>query len=129
MTESMFTDWAPGHPNADPHNTEDCVLISLTENFLWKDAPCYERTQAAPICQRDLELNVTTTTTQTEAPSTTTSYSSQLILIFMLCAKLWVQVLMSLFLDHVELRGGDGYSSGNVFAVNIDGILGPVCTA
>ena len=62
VTESMYTDWAPRHPNADPHNTEDCILISLTENFLWKDAPCYERTHAAPICQRDLDLDFTTTT-------------------------------------------------------------------
>ena len=28
---------------------------------------------------------------------------------------------------HVELRGGDGYSYGNVFATNINGYLGPVC--
>jgi hypothetical protein len=30
-------------------------------------------------------------------------------------------------LDHVELRGGDGYSTGNVFAVNSNGFLGSVC--
>ena len=76
VTESMFTDWAPGHPNAELHNTDDCLLISVTENFMWKDALCYERTHAAPICQRDLDLDITTPTAQTEAP-TTTSYSSQ----------------------------------------------------
>ena len=31
------------------------------------------------------------------------------------------------FLVHVELRGGDGYSTGNVFAVNSLGYLGPTC--
>jgi hypothetical protein len=32
-----------------------------------------------------------------------------------------------LFLVHVELRGSDGYSRGNVFAVNSLGYLGPIC--
>ena len=30
-------------------------------------------------------------------------------------------------LVHVELRGGDGISRGNVFAVNGRGYLGPIC--
>ena len=32
-----------------------------------------------------------------------------------------------MFLVHVELRGGDGVSRGNVFAVNFLGYLGPIC--
>ena len=31
------------------------------------------------------------------------------------------------FLVNVVLIGGDGYTTGNVFAVNSNGILGPVC--
>ena len=33
----------------------------------------------------------------------------------------------NLFLVHVELRGGDGVRTGNVFAVNSLGYLGPIC--
>jgi len=98
-TDSTFTDWLPGHPNTEPHNTDDCVSISLYDDFLWRDVPCYTRITAAPICQRDLDLEITTTT-----QLSTTPYST-----------------------HVELRDGDGYSSGNVFVVNSDDYLGPVC--
>ena len=59
-TDSSYSDWLPGHPNADPHNMDDCVSISFSENFLWRDVPCYEKTAAAPICQRDLLLDTTT---------------------------------------------------------------------
>ena len=31
------------------------------------------------------------------------------------------------FIDHVELRDGNGHNTGNVFAVNSNGYLGPVC--
>ena len=33
----------------------------------------------------------------------------------------------NLFLVHVELRGGDGVRTGNVFAVNNQGYFGPIC--
>ena len=29
--------------------------------------------------------------------------------------------------NYIELRGGDGYSYGNVYAVNSNGYFGPVC--
>merc|ERR1712013_863623 len=99
-TDSAYTDWLPGHPSTEPHNTDDCVSISMFDNLLWRDAPCYTKITAAPICQRDIDLDTTTTA----QPSTTTPYST-----------------------HIELRDGNGYSSGNVFAVNSNGYLGPVC--
>jgi len=101
-TDSSYTDWLPGHPNTEPHNTDDCVSLSLYDDLLWRDVPCYAQIAAAPICQRDLDLDITSTTQG--STTTTTPYST-----------------------HVELRYGDGYSSGNVFAVNSNGILGPVC--
>merc|ERR1712013_784650 len=107
-TDSAYTDWLPGHPSTEPHNTDDCVSISMFDNLLWRDAPCYKNITAAPICQRDLDLDTTTTaqpsTITTAKPSTTTPYPTQ-----------------------IELRDGNGYSSGNVFVVNRDGYLGPVC--
>merc|ERR1712013_611104 len=99
-TDSTYTDWLPGHPNKESHNTDDCVSISMFDKLLWRHVPCYTRITAAPICQRDLALDTTTTA----QPSTSTPYSS-----------------------HIELRNGTEYSSGNVFAVNSDGYLGPVC--
>merc|ERR1712013_873081 len=107
-TDSTYTDWLPGHPSTEPHNTDDCVSISMFDNLLWRNAPCYKNITAAPICQRDLDLDTTTTakptTITTAKPSTTTPYPTQ-----------------------IELRDGNGYSSGNVFVVNRDGYLGPVC--
>merc|ERR1712013_921014 len=99
-TDSAYTDWLPGHPSKESHNTDDCVSISMFDKLLWRHVPCYTRITAAPICQRDLALDTTTTA----QPSTSTPYSS-----------------------HIELRNGTEYSSGNVFAVNSDGYLGPVC--
>ena len=67
---------------------------------------------------RDLEQQ-DTTTASSSGPTTTTSsckYGNNSI------------TSETDYLDyHVELRGGDGYSYGNVFATNINGYLGPVC--
>ena len=66
-TESEFTAWAPGHPNSAPHNMDDCVSISFSDHYLWRDVPCYEKTTAAPICQRDIQIETTTTQATTTA--------------------------------------------------------------
>merc|ERR1711892_1598756 len=101
-TDSAFTAWAPSRPNSEPHNLDDCLSISMSDDYLWRDVSCYEKITAAPICQMDLGLDITTTTTP--AATTTTPYSV-----------------------HVELIDGDGYSTGNVFVVNSDNFYGPVC--
>merc|ERR1719513_391649 len=69
--DSAYTDWLPGHPSTEPHNTDDCVSISLFDNLLWRDAPCYKNITAAPICQRDLDLDTTTTAKPTTITTTT----------------------------------------------------------
>merc|ERR1711892_433748 len=111
-TDSGFTDWAPTRPNSDPHNQDDCVYISSSDNFLWRDVSCYEKTAAAPICQMDLGLDITTTpATTTTTPATTTSLETT-----------------TQYSDFsMELIGGDGYSTGNLFVVNENNFYGPVC--
>ena len=107
-TDSNYTAWAPNRPSTVEHNIKDCVLISLADEFLWRDVPCYKKAAAAPICQRDVDLEPETTpaetSTVTSAQNSTTPFST-----------------------HVELRDSDGYRNGNVFTVNRNGYLGPVC--
>ena len=55
----------------------------------------------SPICMREVTDDITTT-----SPATTTTTN---------------------FDDSVTLEGGDGYSYGNVFAINRNGYYGPVC--
>merc|ERR1711892_714757 len=102
-TDSEFTAWEPSRPNSEPHNHDDCVSISMSDNYLWRDVQCYEKIAAAPICQMDLGLDITTTPATT-ASGSTTPYSV-----------------------HVELIDGDGYGTGNVFVVNANSVYGPVC--
>merc|ERR1711892_1643903 len=102
-TDSEFTAWAPSRPNSEPQNHDDCVSISKSDNYLWRDVSCYEKIAAAPICQMDLGLDITTTPATTASVSTT-PYSV-----------------------HVELIDGDGYSTGNVYVVNANSVYGPVC--
>merc|ERR1719158_352443 len=64
--DSTYLDWVPGNPNLDPHNRDDCVQISKSDNYLWRDVPCYEKVSASPICQKDIDI-----TTTTPVPTTT----------------------------------------------------------
>jgi len=69
-TDVEFTSWGPAHPNTATGNQNDCVAITLSEHFHWKDLSCSEthHSSPSPICQRDVQ-EVTTTE---PAPSTTT---------------------------------------------------------
>jgi len=106
--DDEFTSWGPGHPNTYPGNQDDCMAITLEEHFHWKDLSCSQthHKSPSPICQRDVEQITTPelTSTTTTPQDTTTSYST-----------------------HVELRGGNAPSEGNVFVVNSENELGPVC--
>ena len=104
------------------HNSRDCVALvsKASQNqekqfgALYRDLECDSGSQAfavGVICQRGgLETSTTeasTPSTTTPLPTTTTDYSL-----------------------HVELQGGFVGTSeayGNVFAVNSNGYLGPVC--
>merc|ERR1711972_1272546 len=81
--------------------------------FKWSDNKCFNY-KASPICQSlaNSTTNTTpvlTTTTTTGAMSTSTNPAT------------------TTPFDYIELRGGNNISSGNVYALNKDGILGPVC--
>ena len=68
---------------------------------------------------RDLDQQDTTTASSSWPTSTTTSSSKY---------KYKKSLVSTLFIDyHIELKGGDGYSYGNVFATNREGYFGPVC--
>jgi len=105
VEDAEFVFWAPGSPSESSPDL-DCVIMNTWENFMWSNQDCLH-TIAAPICQRDVQDSTTstrTTTSRTTTSGTTTSYDY-----------------------HIELRGGDGYSRGNVYAVNKQGNFGPVC--
>jgi len=98
IADADYTSWAPGYPtNSDPG--DDCAVLNSAEGYRWTDVSC-EALSGSPVCMRDLEDDITTTT----AGSSTTDYNY-----------------------HVELQGGNGLSTGNVFAVNSVGYFGPVC--
>jgi len=101
VEDAEFVFWAPGSPSESSPDL-DCVIMNTWENFMWSNQDCLH-TIAAPICQRDVQDMPTTTMTTTSR--TTTGYDNY----------------------HIELRGGNGYSSGNVYAVNSQGVFGPVC--
>jgi len=139
---SSYSDWLPGHPNTAPHNMDDCAYISESDLFLWRDVPCYQGVRAAPICQRDLDFNPTTTTeasttryptTTTRYPTTTTRYPGSTTRYPTTTTRYpastthnWHTTTHDYY--YVELRGGNaGGESGNVYAVNRNGYLGPVC--
>jgi len=98
IADADYTSWAPGYPtSSDPG--DDCAVLNSRQGYSWTDVSC-EAVSGSPVCMRDLEDDLTTTTTI----SSTTDYDY-----------------------HVELQGGDGVSTGNVFAVNSLGYFGPVC--
>jgi len=78
--DSEYTNWSPGHPNQDSQNTDDCVSISLTEDFAWRDVSCHDKVTAAPICQKDVNMDTTTqiptTTSFPGCPSGLTEYNN-----------------------------------------------------
>jgi len=101
VADADFTSWAPGYPSSsDPG--DDCAVLNFRQGYSWTDVSC-EAVYGSPLCMRDLEDDLTTTPTVTTIGSTT-DYNY-----------------------HVELQGGDGVSTGNVFAVNSVGYFGPVC--
>jgi len=100
IVDADYTGWAPGYPRSSDSG-DDCAVLSSSEGYRWTDVSC-EAVTGSPVCMRDLEDDLTTT--PTPAPSSTTDYDY-----------------------HVELQGGNGVSTGNVFAVNRNGYFGPVC--
>ena len=120
--DATISTWDSGCPDMEEHNTRDCVaLVSNSAKVegrefgaLYRDLECSSSIQdfaVGVICQREgLDSSTTeasTTSTTTLEPTTTTDYYL-----------------------HVELRGGSVGTSeayGNVFAVNSNGYLGPVC--
>jgi len=97
-THLNFSDWAPGYPSIGS-NQADCAMMDFGDQFAWSDKDCIH-SLAAPLCQKDQYASVPPypTTTSIEDPK-----------------------------YHVELRGGPDHASGNVYAVNSAGYLGPVC--
>ena len=87
---------------------------------MWSDVDC-GGVLASPVCQRETNETDSTTTTTPWDTTTTTAYSSKSESSFLF------EILFPTSPDHVELRGGDGYSYGNVFARNSNDYLGPVC--
>ena len=119
--DAIISTWDTGCPDTEEHNSRDCVaLVSKTSRkrkefgALYRDLECDSSVQAFAVgvlCQRGgLERSTTeasTTSTTTPTPTTTTDFSL-----------------------HVELQGGSVGTSeayGNVYAVNSNGYLGPVC--
>jgi len=109
VEDLIYSNWIPGAPNGNEMD-QDCGIMKSEDQFKWSDQNCLHAT-SSPICQRkmgDTSTSDSTTTPTTTTPmstTTTTPYSPY----------------------HVELRGGNGNTSGNIFAVNSDGYLGPVC--
>merc|ERR1711962_714908 len=117
QSDASISAWASSCPDTSPHNSRDCAaLVSVSVDparqydAFFRDYPCNERVhgiKVAPICQRGGGVTTTTATTTTTESTTTTSRA-----------------------HHIELKGGyitADYASGNVFAVNKNGFLGPVC--
>merc|ERR1719342_1379824 len=97
VSDADFTFWAPGSPG-DSFLEEDCTTMNAEQEFFWSSENCLQAL-ASPICQRgEVDINVPAPTTVLPGPD---EY-------------------------YVELRGGDGFSSGNVFAMNSDGYFGAV---
>jgi len=103
VEDAILTNWDSGYP--DENNAgNDCVALNSFNEYKWTDENC-DAPLASPICQfNDMGLSSTSPPTTTpEIPLTTTSE-----------------------MYRAELRNGTD-SSGNVFVVNRDGYLGPVC--
>ena len=104
-----YTSWAPYFPSVDV-NDADCAAMSSAYGFSWVDVGCTNE-MFPPICQKLVPVTTTTTfptTTTTAIEESTTSYGPH----------------------HVELRGGyvgEDEAWGNVYAVNSQGVFGPVC--
>jgi len=114
VEDAEFVFWAPGSPSESSPDL-DCVIMNTWENFMWSNQDCLH-TIAAPICQRDVQDMPTTTMTTTSRTTTSRTTTSR-------------PPTTTIGYDyyHIELRGGNGYSSGNVYAVNSQGYFGPVC--
>eukprot|EP00092_Neocalanus_flemingeri_P057378 GFUD01068188.1.p1 GENE.GFUD01068188.1~~GFUD01068188.1.p1 ORF type:complete len:310 (+),score=76.33 GFUD01068188.1:33-932(+) len=109
-TDPHYTNWAPNSPD-NTMNEHDCARMDGSDAFKWSDVEC-GGLLASAVCQR--ETNGTEWTTTTDTWETTTTDT-------------WETTTTTAYETHVELRGGDGYSYGNVFAVNSNGFMGPVC--
>jgi len=112
VEDTTYTNWAPDYP--DYTNTEDdCVVMASRDSFMWSNTDC-GGLAACPVCQREAEWSDGTTTQDTQTTTQDTQTTTQ-------------DTTTTSPQFHVELRGGDGKTTGNVFAVNRNGILGPVC--
>jgi len=99
-----YTNWAPDSPIVNDVE-RNCVRMVAESDLMWVDESC-TGTVASPICQVETSQD----TTSTLPPTTVTSVASS--------TDEEVQVL---------LVGGDGSTTGNVYALNSQGYFGPVC--
>merc|ERR1719341_1034005 len=94
--------WAWDQPDGT-NIADDCACMDQDSGYQWVAVSCDDPEEpGSPICQKDVD-----------DPTTSTPYTST--------------YPTSLGPSTVVLRGGDGYSSGNVYATNIYGYFGPVC--
>merc|ERR1719481_1096470 len=97
-TDPEFTSWGIGQPD-DQNSNNDCAIMDAEQDYKWVAVHC-DTVEAKPLCKRDVNNGGASSTTDTP---TTSGYS------------------------YVELRRGWDEASGNVYAMNRDGYLGPVC--
>lgn len=131
LEDLEYNDWAPGSPRGTETN-QDCATMDPLTGFKWTDIDCLQ-TNASPICQKgsveystppSTSTTATTTTEPTEPtdptdPGTEPGTDPG--------TDPGTEPTDPTDPDYVELRGGDGASSGNVFAVNRNFFFGPVC--
>merc|ERR1719341_1203980 len=99
--------WAWDQPDGT-NIADDCACMDQESGYQWVAVSCDDPEEpGSPICQKDVD-DPTTSTPYTSTPYTSTYPTS-------------------LGPTSVVLRGGDGYSSGNVYATNRFGYFGPVC--
>jgi len=102
VEDADFTYWSPGAPNATTGD-QDCVIMNALEGFMWADKSCLHAL-ASPICQKG-EAGSRPTTSPSQPSAGPTEYPP----------------------DYVELRDGYDAASGTIFAVNQEGVFGPIC--
>jgi len=105
-TDPVYTSWATDQP--DNQNVyDDCAFMDSEQDYEWVAGHC-DVAGAKPLCMRDVT---------NEGPSSSTPYPT---------SGTSGRPTTSGYGNYVELRGGTDHS-GNVYAVNRNGFLGPVC--
>jgi len=111
-TDPVYTSWAVDQPD-NQNIYDDCAFMDSEQDYQWVAGHC-DIAVAKPLCKRDVT---------NEGPSSSTPYPTSGT-----SGRPTSPTTSGIPWNYVELRGSYATDrSGNVYAVNRNGFLGPVC--